>query len=70
MPGMEIAYWIFQTKSGNSVIWHNGATPGYRTYIGFDLKRQRSVVVLSNRYSPTLPDDIVRHLLDQSYPLP
>jgi CubicO group peptidase (beta-lactamase class C family) len=71
LPGMEIAYaWVFQSKNGNSIIWHNGSSPGYRTYLGFDLKRKTGVVVLANRFSPTLPDDIGRHLLDQSYPLP
>jgi CubicO group peptidase (beta-lactamase class C family) len=71
MVGMEIAYtWIIQTKNGKSIIWHNGSSPGYRTYIGFDPKSRAGVVVLSNCYWPSLPDDIGRHLLDQSYPLP
>jgi len=71
MVGMEIAYtWHIQTKDGKSIIWHNGSSPGYRAYIGFDPKRGAGVVVLSNCFSPTLTDDIGRHLLDQSYPLP
>jgi len=70
LPGMEIAYgWVFQTKNAKVIVWHNGATPGYRTYVGFDPKHQISIVVLSNRFSPTLPDDIGRHLLDQSLPI-
>jgi len=71
MVGMEIAYaWHIQNKEGRSIIWHNGSSPGYRAYIGFDPKSRTGVVVLSNCYSPTLTDDIGRHLLDQSYPLP
>jgi CubicO group peptidase (beta-lactamase class C family) len=71
LPGMEIAYvWLLQTKNGNSIIWHNGSSPGYRAYIGFDPKSRAGVVVLSNCFSRTLTDDIGRHLLDQSYPLP
>jgi len=71
LPGMEIAYtWIIQTKDGSSIIWHNGSSPGYRAYIGFDPKSRAGVVVLSNCYWRSLPDDIGRHLLDQSYPLP
>jgi len=71
MTGMEIAYnWIVQTKNGKSIIWHNGATPGYRAFVGFDSKSRTGVVVLSNRFWPSLPDDLGRHLLDQSYPLP
>jgi hypothetical protein len=39
LPGMEIAYaWLVQTKDGNTIIWHNGGTNGYRTYMGFDPK--------------------------------
>lgn len=71
LPGMEIAYiWIIQTKGGSSIIWHNGSSPGYRAYMGFDPKSRAGVVVLSNCYWQSLPDDIGRHLLDSSYPLP
>jgi D-alanyl-D-alanine-carboxypeptidase/D-alanyl-D-alanine-endopeptidase len=69
-PDMEIAYaWHIQTKNGNSIIWHNGGTGGYRTYMGFDPKSHVGVVVLSNISSAAGPDDIGRHLLDASYPL-
>jgi CubicO group peptidase (beta-lactamase class C family) len=71
LPGMEIAYiWIIQTKNGKSIIWHNGSSPGYRAYMGFAPKSRAGVVVLSNCYWQSLPDDIGRHLLDSSYPLP
>jgi D-alanyl-D-alanine-carboxypeptidase/D-alanyl-D-alanine-endopeptidase len=70
MANMEIAYaWHIQTKDGNSIIWHNGGTGGYRTYMGYDPKSRVGVVVLSNVSSPAGPDDIGRHLLDASYPL-
>ena len=69
-PDMQIAYaWHIQTKNGNSIIWHNGGTGGYRTYMGFDPKSRAGVVVLSNIASAAGPDDIGRHLLDASYPL-
>jgi D-alanyl-D-alanine-carboxypeptidase/D-alanyl-D-alanine-endopeptidase len=69
-PDMEIAYaWHVQTKNGNSIIWHNGGTGGYRTYMGYDPKSREGVVVLSNISTPAGPDDIGRHLLDASYPL-
>ncbi|HXB75167.1 MAG TPA: serine hydrolase [Candidatus Acidoferrales bacterium] len=67
---MEIAYgWHVQTKDGQSIIWHNGGTGGYRTFMGFDPKRRAGVVVLSNISTPAGPDDIGRHLLNASYPL-
>ncbi len=69
-PNIEIAYgWHLQTKDGNSIIWHNGGTGGYRTFMGYDPKRGVGVAVLSNLSTPQGPDDIGRHLLDASYPL-
>jgi serine-type D-Ala-D-Ala carboxypeptidase/endopeptidase len=69
-PDMQIAYaWHIQTKNGNSIIWHNGGTGGYRTYMGFDPKSRAGIVVLSNISTAAGPDDIGRHLLDASYPL-
>jgi D-alanyl-D-alanine-carboxypeptidase/D-alanyl-D-alanine-endopeptidase len=70
IPDMEIAYaWHIQTKNGNSIIWHNGGTGGYRTYMGYDPKSRAGVVVLSNVATAAGPDDIGRYLLDASYPL-
>jgi D-alanyl-D-alanine-carboxypeptidase/D-alanyl-D-alanine-endopeptidase len=68
--GMEIAYgWHVQTKDGSSIIWHNGGTGGYRTYMGYDPKARTGVVVLSNISTAEGQDDIGRHLLNASYPL-
>jgi CubicO group peptidase (beta-lactamase class C family) len=67
---MEIAYgWHVQTKEGRSIIWHNGGTGGYRTYMGYDPKARTGVVVLSSISTAAGPDDIGRHLLNASYPL-
>ncbi len=33
---------------GNNIIWHNGATANYNSYVGFDKEKQIGVVVLSN----------------------
>jgi hypothetical protein len=67
---MEIAYgWHVLTKDGKSIIWHNGGTGGYRTYMGYDPKARAGVVVLSNISTPEGPDDIGVHLLDANSPL-
>jgi CubicO group peptidase (beta-lactamase class C family) len=69
-PDMEIAYaWHIQTKDGNSIIWHNGGTGGYRSYMGYDPKAHVGVVVLANISTPAGVDDIGRHLLNATYPL-
>jgi D-alanyl-D-alanine-carboxypeptidase/D-alanyl-D-alanine-endopeptidase len=69
-PDMEIAYgWHVQTKDGNSIIWHNGGTGAYRSYMGYDPKARMGVVVLTNLSTDAGVDDIGRHLLNSSYPL-
>jgi len=32
----------------NNIIWHNGATGNYNSYVGFDKLMQTGVVILSN----------------------
>jgi serine-type D-Ala-D-Ala carboxypeptidase/endopeptidase len=55
--------WLTQkTMFGRTVVWHNGGTAGYRTFIGFDPERRVGVVVLSNRSNSV--DRIGQHLLD------
>jgi CubicO group peptidase (beta-lactamase class C family) len=40
------AGWMIDKKS--NIIWHNGGTGNYNSYIGFDTKNQVGVVILSN----------------------
>lgn len=48
--GMRIdavgAGWIIDKENG--IIWHNGATGNYNSYIGLDKENQNAVVILSN----------------------
>jgi CubicO group peptidase (beta-lactamase class C family) len=65
----EVGYgWRVQTKHGSTIVWHGGATGGYRCYIGFDPGARVGVIVLSNVLMP-LVDDIGPHLLNPNYPL-
>ncbi|HEX9084663.1 MAG TPA: DUF3471 domain-containing protein, partial [Gemmatimonadaceae bacterium] len=59
--------WHILTALGRPIVWHNGGTGGYRTFIGFDEANKRGVVVLSNQV--VSPDDIGFHLLDEHAPL-
>ena len=69
-PNMEVALgWHIYTAHDKEIIWHNGATGGYRTFFGFDPKNHVGVVALSNTRSPEGVDDIGRHLLDEKVPL-
>ncbi len=49
------------------MIWHNGQTMGYHSFIGFDQKNRGGVVVLAN--SANSIDDIGFHLLEPKSPL-
>jgi D-alanyl-D-alanine-carboxypeptidase/D-alanyl-D-alanine-endopeptidase len=70
LPGLEIGLgWHISTVHGKEIIWHNGGTGGYRTFIGYDPKARTGVVVLSNAGTLAGPDDIARHLLDPETPL-
>ncbi len=69
-PNLEIALgWHILTRNGHEIIWHNGGTGGYRTWIGFDPKSRTGVVVLSNTSTNAGADDIGLHLLDPAFPL-
>lgn len=65
----DVGYgWRIQTKHGSTIVWHGGATGGYRCYIGFDPEARTAVIVLSNVLMP-LVDDIGPYLLNRNYPL-
>jgi serine-type D-Ala-D-Ala carboxypeptidase/endopeptidase len=40
--------WIIRRLDGQEVVWHNGGTGGYRTWLGLDKKKGRAAVVLTN----------------------
>jgi CubicO group peptidase (beta-lactamase class C family) len=50
------------------IVWHNGGTGGYRSFIGFDPVRRIGVVVLCNNGNENY-DEIGFHLLDETFPL-
>ena len=69
-PGLEIALgWHILTTNGKEIVWHNGGTGGYRSFMGFDPRTRVGVVALSNASTTVGVDDIGRRLLDASIPL-
>ena len=47
--GMDIGLgWIIADEGDRRFVWHNGATGGYSSFIGFDPQAREAVVVLSN----------------------
>ncbi|HVR39037.1 MAG TPA: serine hydrolase, partial [Thermoanaerobaculia bacterium] len=69
-PNLEIALgWHITTANDRQIVWHNGGTYGYRSYIGFDPKNRTGVVVLANTFTNAGIDDIGQHLLNSAAPL-
>lgn len=66
---VALAWHIITADDGRELVWHNGGTGGYRSFIGFDPKNHTGVVVLSNMVTTEGVDDIGRHLLDPATPL-
>jgi CubicO group peptidase (beta-lactamase class C family) len=67
-PDLSIGLnWHILRKFDSEIVWHNGGTGGYHSFIGLDKKNRRGVVVLSNSANDI--DDIGRHLLVSQYPL-
>ena len=62
-----LAWHRLKTPAGNTLVWHNGGTGGYRTFAGYDEVTGQGIVVLSNTSQSV--DDIGFHLLDASVPL-
>lgn len=59
--------WHILNALGRPLVWHNGETGGYHTFIGFDPANNRGAIVLSNQVSSI--DDIGFHLLDARAPI-
>jgi serine-type D-Ala-D-Ala carboxypeptidase/endopeptidase len=69
-PNLKIALgWHILTIDSHEIVWHNGGTGGYRTYMAYDLKRRVGIVVLSNTSTTVGVDDIGLHLMDVDAPL-
>jgi CubicO group peptidase (beta-lactamase class C family) len=61
--------WIIMSANGREIVGHNGATGGFRSFVGYDPKERIGVVVLSNTSTPSGIDDIGFHLLNPNAPL-
>jgi len=67
---VALAWHIFPSAGDDGiVVWHNGGTGGYRSFIGYNPKTRVGVVALSNTSTPAGVDDIGVHLLRPQSPL-
>jgi CubicO group peptidase (beta-lactamase class C family) len=68
MPEIGLG-WLIAKPTSYEIVFHNGGTGGYRSFVGFDPKARAGVVVLSNTFTMAGVDDIGMHLLDSHAPL-
>jgi len=67
-PEMNIGLnWMVRSVGEETIVWHNGGTAGFRTFIGFDPNKGVGAVVLTN--SAHVADDIGLHLINPDVPL-
>ncbi|HEX7501804.1 MAG TPA: serine hydrolase [Acidobacteriota bacterium] len=59
--------WHLMKRPDSVIVWHNGGTAGYHSFVGFDPKREMGIVVLSNSANDI--DNIALHFLDERIPL-
>jgi D-alanyl-D-alanine-carboxypeptidase/D-alanyl-D-alanine-endopeptidase len=60
--------WLTAHAGPDKIVWHNGGTGGYRTFIGFDPSKKTGVVVMTNSAGEGA-DDVGFHILDSRLPL-
>jgi D-alanyl-D-alanine-carboxypeptidase/D-alanyl-D-alanine-endopeptidase len=60
--------WLSLHAGADAIVWHNGGTGGYRTFLGLEPSKRIAVVVMTNSAGAGA-DDIGMHLLDPALPL-
>ncbi len=58
--------WLTQL---DGIVWHNGGTAGFRSFLGLDVAHDRAIVVLANEYLDAV-DALGFHALDPAVALP
>lgn len=56
--------WHLVPNNGDTIVWHSGATTGYRTFVGFSLNSKRAIIILNNSAKTT--DDLGMYYFDQN----
>jgi serine-type D-Ala-D-Ala carboxypeptidase/endopeptidase len=55
--------WVLSNSNTADIVWHNGGTGGFRSYLGFNRKTQQGVAILSNS-TEDWPDEFGQLMLD------
>lgn len=50
--------WISHVRKNHRFIWHNGGTPGHKTFVGIEPDQKLGLIVLSNLGDTEMPDAV------------
>jgi D-alanyl-D-alanine-carboxypeptidase/D-alanyl-D-alanine-endopeptidase len=64
------AGWFVQTEHADELVWKDGGTGGYATFIGYSTRTRKAVLLLSNASSWHSTPLLGRHLLNPAFPVP
>jgi serine-type D-Ala-D-Ala carboxypeptidase/endopeptidase len=64
------AGWFVVTEHGDELVWKDGGTGGYATFIGYSMRTQVAALLLSNTRGWASTPQLGRHLLNQAFPVP
>lgn len=59
--------WLVFYRNGEEIIWHNGVSGGYSSFIGYNIQTKSGIVLLSNSQSSIM--DLGLHYLSGVFPL-
>jgi hypothetical protein len=69
-PAFDVGLgWGIAKNRGTEIMFVNGRSGGYRTWLGYEPRTRRGVVVLTNADGVIGPDDIGRHVLNPDFPV-
>jgi CubicO group peptidase (beta-lactamase class C family) len=65
-----MAGWFVSARDGSELIWKDGATVGYSSFLGYNPQNRDALILLTNGQRGDLLTPLGKHLLDAKFPLP
>ena len=62
--------WFVASRFGDELVWKDGGTGGYATFIGYSTRTRRNCILLSNAADYAANTALGTHLVNAAYPLP
>jgi serine-type D-Ala-D-Ala carboxypeptidase/endopeptidase len=62
--------WFVASRFGDEVVWKDGGTGGYASFIGYSTRTRKNCILLSNAADYAANTALGTHLVNAAYPLP